>query len=200
VSDAELPEDERIASHGALRGGHLAIIALVAVGLLAGSYYWFYVRTPAEQVTTTSGVATVPEGSRTVILYFAQIDEPALFTESRQVAVGKDFVEQVSQVVNALIDGPDRAGVSTIPDGTKLLDVFYDSESFILYLDFSGELVAEHPGGSAAEYFTVAAIMKTVSENFSEIRAVQLLVDGSQVGTIAGHVDAYNPLLVRDWR
>ena len=70
----------------------------------------------------------------------------------------------------------------------------------ILYIDFSSEFVAGHPGGATAEYHTVSAIMRTVSENFPEVAAVQLLVEGSQVGTIAGHVDAYGPLLVRDWR
>ena len=39
-----------------------------------------------------------------------------------------------------------------------------------------------------------------VSENFPEISAVQILVEGSQVGTIAGHLNAYQPFLVRNWR
>ena len=42
--------------------------------------------------------------------------------------------------------------------------------------------------------------MKTISENFPEVQAVQLLVEGSQVSTLAGHVDAFRPLLVRNWR
>ncbi len=56
------------------------------------------------------------------------------------------------------------------------------------------------PAGASAEYYTIAAIVRTVSENFPEVRAVQILVEGLQVGTIAGHIDAYNPFLVRDWR
>ena len=42
--------------------------------------------------------------------------------------------------------------------------------------------------------------MKTMSENFPEVMAIQMLVEGSQVSTIAGHIDAYRPFLVRDWR
>jgi hypothetical protein len=42
--------------------------------------------------------------------------------------------------------------------------------------------------------------MRTVSQNFPEIRAVQFLIEGLQVGTIAGHIDAYKPFVVSDWR
>ena len=44
------------------------------------------------------------------------------------------------------------------------------------------------------------AIVKTVSENFPEVQAVQILIEGFQVGTIAGHIDAYRPFQIRDWR
>jgi hypothetical protein len=80
------------------------------------------------------------------------------------------------------------------------LNAFYDSETATVYLDFSSEIVAGHPGGSSAEYYTIAALVRTVSENFPEVQAVQILVEGLQVGTIAGHIDAYRPFLVRDWR
>jgi spore germination protein GerM len=151
-------------------------------------------------VEEPEGVAVVPEGSRTVTLFFADRESETLLPESRLVAVGKDYAEQVRQVMQALLEGPHGDGVSTISAETRFLNAFYDSETAILYLDFSSELVAGHPGGSSAEYYTIAAIIRTVSENFPEVQAVQILVEGLQVGTIAGHIDAYNPFLVRDWR
>jgi spore germination protein GerM len=75
-----------------------------------------------------------------------------------------------------------------------------DTDSGTVYLDFSSELVASHPGGSAAEYCTVASIVRTVGENFPEVQRVQILVDGSQIETIAGHIRADEPFYVRDWR
>jgi spore germination protein GerM len=145
-------------------------------------------------------VTEVPEGSRTVTLYFADVEETELTVETRQVAIGRGFVEQAEQVIRALVAGPEHEAVNTIPDGTVLLGVYYDPDTAILFLDFSGEFVAGHPGGASAEYHTVSAILKTVSENFPEISAVQILVEGSQVGTIAGHLNAYQPFLVRNWR
>jgi len=194
-----LPEDEHVVSGGTLRVWHLVVVAAVAVALVGLGYWWYTTRDTGEGAPT-AGVTQVPEGSRTVTLFFAREDETELFSESRQVAIGKSVVEQCTQVMRALIAGPQNGGVSTIPEGTQLLDVFVDEETHTLYLDFSGDLVAGHPGGAAAEYSTVLAIVKTASENFPEIRAVQILVEGYQVGTIAGHINAEQPFPVEDWR
>jgi spore germination protein GerM len=181
---------------------HLVVIGLVAAVAIAG-LMWSLSRRPqvAREEAPPREVARVPEGSRTVTLFFAGADEPILYGETREVAVGRRLDEQVRQVVTALVEGPEReGGISAIPAGTQLLSVLLDDAGATLYLDFSSELVASHPGGSAAEYCTIAAIVKTVAENFPEIEAVQLLVDGSQVDTIAGHIRADEPLRVSDWR
>jgi hypothetical protein len=200
-SDTGLPEEEHIASSGTLRGWHILLIVLTAVGLMAG-WFWWSTRPkelPPEEPALPQ--VEVPEGSRTITLYFAADAEPALFAETRQVAMSKSTVSQVRQVMRALVAGPAGGrGANAIPQGTKLLGAYYDTETFTVYLDFSSELVAAHPGGTAAEYSTVAAIVRTVSENFPEVQAVQVLVEGYQVGTIAGHVDAYKPFRVTDWR
>ncbi|HXV14673.1 MAG TPA: GerMN domain-containing protein [Candidatus Krumholzibacteria bacterium] len=196
------PADERAAARGSLGGRHLAAIAGVALGILFVGM-WFLLRTPREPADDARAPAPARtlEGSRAVTLYFAGADEPMIYTETREVGVGRRFDEQVRQVIDALIAGPDEErGVSAIPAGTQLLAVSFDPDAAALYLDFSAELVAAHPGGSAAEYCTVAVIVRTVGENFPEVRAVQLLVDGSQVDTIAGHIRADEPFLVRDWR
>ena len=190
----------RSTSSGTLRLRHFVIIVVVALAIGAVLYWWHRSTRVTPVPEEPEGVTVVPEGSRTVTLFFADKESEALFPETRLVAVGKDFAEQVRQVMQALLEGPGGDGVSTIAAGTRFLNAFYDSETAVLYLDFSSELVAGHPGGSSAEYYTVAAIIRTVSENFPEVRAVQILVEGLQVGTIAGHIDAYNPFLVRDWR
>lgn len=201
MSDKDMHDDGTYASGGTLGGRHLIVIAAVAVIAGAALYYWFFADRGGEPARVRPGVVTeVPEGSRTVTLYFADPDDAGLVAETRQVAIGRDFVEQAEQVVRALVEGPEHEAVNALPEGTRLLNVFYDSEAAVLFLDFSSELIAGHPGGSAAEYFTVSAILKTVSENFPEVAAVQILVEGSQVGTIAGHLNAYRPFLVRDWR
>jgi spore germination protein GerM len=199
MSDTGLHDDDKLAT-GGLKAWQLLLIAAAALAAIALLFQWYNRDRVPEAPPETGGVTEVPEGSRTVTLFFADEDEAELFGQTRQVAIGARFDEQVRQVIRALIAGPSGPGASTIPEGTRLLDVFYDSDTFTVYLDFSGDLVASHPGGSAAEYFTVSAIVRTISENFAEVQAVQVLIEGSQVGSIGGHIDAYDPFLVRDWR
>lgn len=193
--------DDRSSAQGSLGGRQLAVIAGVALGVIFVAM-WMLMRTPQEVAETpTPAAPRTLEGSRAVTLFFASAEEPVIYRETREVGVGRRFDEQVRQVIGALVAGPgDEKGVSAVPEGTQLLSVSFDPDAATLYLDFSAELVAAHPGGSAAEYYTVAVIVRTVAENFPEVRAVQLLVDGSQVDTIAGHIRADEPFQVRDWR
>jgi spore germination protein GerM len=198
--DVDPHDEEKYVSRGTLKESHLILIAAVAIIIAGLVFYYVQKRREAGKPVRPGGVAVVPEGSRAVTLYFAHRDEETLVTETRLVGIGKEYVEQIEQVIRALLTGPEEGGVSTIAAGTKLLDAFYDSDTATLYLDFTSEIVAGHPGGSSAEYFTIAAIMRTVSQNFPDIQAVQFLIEGLQVGTIAGHIDAYKPFLVSDWR
>jgi spore germination protein GerM len=193
--------NDDLAPRDGLSGRQIAIIGLAALVVLAGGV-WLVTRTPkAPEAPEPKSVETVPEGTRNVTLYFAAVDEPGIETETRELAVGRRMDEQVRQVVDALIAGPSGSrSISAIPKGTQLLSVMVDADSGTVYLDFSSELVAAHPGGSAAEYCTVASIVRTVGENFPELLGVQLLVDGSQVESIAGHVRVDQPLYIREWR
>jgi hypothetical protein len=201
VDDFETrPFDDEAASGGGLSGRQIGVIGVIALAVLAGGL-WLVTRPgDAPEPPAPKRVESVPEGTRNVTLYFADADEPSIRPEARELAVGRRLDEQVRQVVDALIAGPTSNAISTIPTGTQLLSVMVDADSGTVYLDFSSELVAAHPGGSAAEYCTVASIVRTVGDNFPELQRVQLLVDGSQVESIAGHVRADQPLLIREWR
>jgi len=186
---------------GGLKLSHLVLVAVVAMVVIAG-VVWLLSRGQDEPPATPAPqVEKVPEGSRAVTLYFASASEPVVASEARDVAVGRRLDEQVRAVIEALIAGP--AGdtlIATLPPGTRLLSVALDADVTTLYLDFSSELVSAHPGGSASEYCTVASIVRTVGDNFPEVQQVQLLVDGSQIESIAGHIGADRPFLVREWR
>lgn len=199
-NNSPFADDDGMNVRGTLGGRHFIIIVVVAVVIGAAIFMWNRSSRMGPGPDRPEGVAVVPEGSRTVTLYFADKQNQTLLTETRLVAIGQELVEQVEQVIGALLEGPEEDGISTIAAGTRLLNAFYDTESATVYLDFSAEIVAGHPGGSSAEYYTIAAVIRTVSENFPEVQAVQILVEGLQVGTIGGHIDAYRPFLVRDWR
>ena len=62
------------------------------------------------------------------------------------------------------------------------------------YVDLGGTIVSGHSGGSLDEALAVYAIVNAVTVNLPEIRAVQILIDGRQVDTLAGHIDLRYPL------
>jgi hypothetical protein len=201
MADPDQSGDERSAASGSLRGWHFILIVVIAVAAVV-LLYLYISRKDLERpaMPPVTGVTEVPEGSRVVALFFADEEGEGLIQETREVAIGAELSQQVDQIVRALLEGPRRDGVSTIPAGTRLLNAFFNAETATVYLDFSSELIAGHPGGSSAEYYTIAAIVRTVSENSPEVQAIQILVEGLQVGTIGGHINAHRPFLVRDWR
>jgi len=83
--------------------------------------------------------------------------------------------------------------VSAVPPGTTLRGV-YITERGDAYVDLSGAAVTAHPGGTLAELLTVYTIVNVLTVNLPAIQAVQILIDGKEVATLAGHVDLREPL------
>src|SRR4030095_11401422 len=62
------------------------------------------------------------------------------------------------------------------------------------FVDLSAEARTAHTGGALDERFTVYAIVDAVTVNLPAISRVQILVEGKEVDTLAGHVDLRHPL------
>ena len=103
------------------------------------------------------------------------------------------------KIVNALIAGPGGAAEPAVPEGTSLRQLYVDRYG-TAWVDFSAELKANLPGGSASETLTVYAIVNSIGLNVPEIRSVGILVGGNPVETLNGHLDLRRPLPPRrDW-
>jgi spore germination protein GerM len=111
----------------------------------------------------------------------------------RDVAFGEGTVEQARQIIEAQIGPVAEPLVSAVPPGTRLRTLFVTDrgEAFV---DFSRELLTGHSGGSTNELLTVYTVVDALTANLPAVTAVQLLVDGKQVETLAGHVDLRRPL------
>ena len=129
-----------------------------------------------------------------IALYFFQPETLELVDFPRELHLSSDKLERLKQIISALLEQSPPALTSTIPNGTLLYEVYLDEQSTV-YLDFSGALSAAHIGGTSAELLTVQTILKTVQANFGEqVQHVQILIEGQEVDTIAGHVDISKPL------
>ena len=105
-----------------------------------------------------------------------------------------ELTKRLSQVVTALIQETPPNFRNTIPRGTLLNEAYIDTQQ-TAYLDFSNHLSDGHIGGTTAELLTITAILKTVFDAFpDDIKQVQILIDGEEVKTLAGHLNLSQPL------
>jgi hypothetical protein len=82
--------------------------------------------------------------------------------------------------------------VPIMPAQTRVLGI--SEQNGVASVDFSGDLVAGHPGGSVSELFTLYGLADTLAENFPHIRQVRILIEGQPVESIKGHVDLRRPV------
>ena len=172
----------------------LATFAVIAWGITR-------ILTPADAPVATEAPATAPVAGAddaaahiAATLFFGSPDGLALVPLQREVALGGSIVEQGQRILAAqLQEEPPAPYVSVIPAGTTLR-AFYVSERGDAFVDLSPEIVNGHPGGSQHELLTVYALVQAVTANLPAARRVQILVDGMEVDTIAGHVDLRRPL------
>ena len=75
-----------------------------------------------------------------------------------------------------------------------MLRAFYVTERGDAFVDLSFEATSGHLGGSSTELLTVYAIVHAVTANLAAIQRVQILIDGREADTLAGHVDLRRPL------
>jgi spore germination protein GerM len=116
----------------------------------------------------------------------------ALVPVQREVPFATTVVEQARVIVEAQMAAAPPL-VSAIPAETKLRDVFI-TERGDAFIDLSGDVTAKHPGGSLSEIFTVYTLVNALTVNLPAVTHVQILVDGKEVDTLAGHVDLRHPL------
>jgi spore germination protein GerM len=167
----------------------LAAGAIIFRGVLARRVLWERgLETPQEQ----------PVETRPVTLYFGSPDGNGVAAERREAPMSGDLTETVRTVILQLIAGPSGPLVPVFPDETEVRDVFAGADG-VLYLNFGPGLIERHPGGSCAEYATLASLVRTMTENFSDVKAVQILVDGRPRETLAGHYGMRDPLRPEDF-
>ena len=130
-----------------------------------------------------------------VNLYFSDSQAMYLVPEKRKIS---QIPSLARQAVIELIKGPESSDFyPTIPEGTQVNEVYIADD--IVYIDLSEEIFKNHPGGSSGELMTVYSIVNTLTE-IPPIKGVQILVEGNEMKSLAGHIDISMPLLRdEDW-
>lgn len=185
-----------------------AIVAVgggvVVVGLFAWALTASLERVMRPRVETAAGPEQQPERPAapvrhiTATLFLGSSDGQHLAAVQREVAFGEGPIEQGRQIVLAQLAAAATAPqLQAIPPGATLRS-FYISERGDAFVDLGPEIVASHPGGSTAEQLTIYAIVNAVAANLPSVARVQILVNGKEADTLAGHVDIRRPLRRND--
>ncbi len=166
------------------------LVAAVGVVLVVFAPRWYAAAPARPPAPSKEPVAT--RKIRATLFYVAENGE-SLVPIEREVPFGDGPLEQAKRIVEAQIDAAPPPLGSALPAGTKLRSV-YVTDHGEAYVDFSRDIAAAHPGGSLNELLTVYSVVDALTANLPAVHAVQLLVDGREVDTLAGHVDLRRPL------
>jgi spore germination protein GerM len=182
------------------------IIIAVTVGVAAVALGWAVMATlarilrpdapaainaPAQQASPTQAAA-VPRIKAT--LYFASEDGRTLVPVEQEIPLAEGTLGQARALIEAQLNAtPPAPLVSAIPQGTKLRGLFV-SDRKEAFVDLDATVRDKHPGGSRNELFTVYTIVNAITTNLRDVESVQLLIDGREPDTLAGHVDLRRPL------
>lgn len=126
-------------------------------------------------------------------LFYVAEDGLHLTAVDADVPFGASPAEQARALVEAQLQPAPAPLAQSIAEGTRVRQIFI-AEDGTAFVDLSKEAVTNHRGGSLDELFAVYAIVNAVTVNLPAIKSVQILIDGQEVDTLAGHVDLRHPL------
>ena len=170
-----------------------ALLAIVAAAWASSRLLERVVSPVAEQQPAPAAAAPAANVPHIIAtLYYGTADGQALAAVKREVPLGDGPRAQGRQILQSELETAPEPYQSLIPKGTTLR-AFYITQRGDAFVDLSPEVSANHPGGSTSELLTVYAIVNAVTANLSSVERVQILIDGKQADTLAGHVDLRRP-------
>ena len=129
------------------------------------------------------------------ILFFVAEDGMALVEHEQLVEIdaADDSLTRARVILEHQLGEAPSPLESPFPAGTELRAV-YLTPGGDAFVDLNREVTREHGGGSLDELFTVYALVNALTTNMPEVSAVQILIEGQEVDTLAGHIDLRHPL------
>jgi spore germination protein GerM len=151
--------------------------------------------TPGEAATSTAAPATAPAVPKIkATLFFASEDGLRLTPVEREVPLADSPVAQARAIIESqLAAEPPPPLARTIPAGVTLRGLFV-SQNNEVFVDLDPAIKSGHAGGSLQELMTVYTIVNALLTNLPTLQQVQILIDGREADTLAGHVDLRRPL------
>lgn len=167
------------------------LILIGTVGLLV--FLYLYKEERGRNLRPELGKRDLSRGTREVVLYFSDQDGEFLIGERRRIARKEDPAEEGKELIHELILGPKGRLLPTLPPQTRCLGLKLN-EKGLARINFDRTLSKDHPGGSSAEILTAYSIVHSLTQNYPQIKEVQILIEGKPAETLAGHLSLKQPL------
>ncbi len=142
---------------------------------------------------TLRPVNSKPSQTTLAHLYFSDKQSQFLIAEERTLKHPENPALFARSIVEALIKGPQKGLVRTIPADTRVRAIYITQEG-ICYVDLNSDVADKHPGGITSELFSIYSIVNSVVLNVPEVEAVKILINGEESETLAGHIDLQVPV------
>jgi spore germination protein GerM len=170
----------------------LAALATAAVWWLTAR--WVSRRGPSGPSPVATSTTPAADARKiTATLYYVSEDGMELVGVKREISFGETVIEQARHLVAAQLAVAPPPLISAIPTGTTLRGL-YLTERGDAFVDLSANARTGHTGGALDELFTVYTIVNSLTTNLPAVTRVQILIEGKEVDTLAGHVDLRHPL------
>jgi spore germination protein GerM len=169
----------------------VAVLMLAALGL--SGYAWKMRKTAAS--TTVANVDTRPLAppiagpTEQVILFVAHDDNGTLRAESAQIPLPSGRQQRAEELLRALLSlYLEKSSPHSIAAGSEIRSVFLIDPG-VAVIDLNAVFANNHRSGVLVEELTVTSLIHTISANIPGIAKVQILIDGKERDTLAGHAD-----------
>lgn len=134
-----------------------------------------------------AALLTQPAAPTAVKLYFPSLSTPGkLEEESSEIRASELDQNRAKQIILKLIEGSKKNNGRTISQEAVLREMFLSPDG-TAFIDFSGDLQKNHPGGIECELQTIYSIVNSLTVNILSIKRVRFLIDDAEVETLMGH-------------
>lgn len=148
---------------------------------------------PSNEPVRVDAATTATPRERTldIKVYFPDDAGINLVAVKRRIRITNE-PEKYASAVKIIMASPKETELTSIfPKGARLNGVTVDNGT--AYVDFGSSITKNFVGGSTGEELLVYSVVDTLTE-FPEIKRVQILIDGAEIETLAGHMDLSEPL------
>jgi spore germination protein GerM len=169
----------------------VAVLMLAALGL--SGYAWKMRKTAAsttaESVDTRPLAPPVAGPTEQVILFVAHDDNGTLRAESAQIPLPSGRQQRAEELLRSLLSlYLEKSSPHSIAAGSEIRSVFLIDPG-VAVIDLNAAFANNHRSGVLVEELTITSLIHTISANIPGIAKVQILIDGKERDTLAGHAD-----------